>query len=261
MPTFDAIPPTLPRAALVTGGGKRIGRAIALALARAGFDVALHFNRSRDETEATAADIRAQGRAATVLHADLMDERAVSTLVPAAQGALGPLGVLVNNASTFERDEWHDATRASWDQAIEPNLRAPFVLMQQFAHALPEAAEGLIVNMLDQRVWSMTGHFVSYSVAKAGLWALTQSMALALAPRIRVNGIGPGPTLPSPRQTDAQFARQAASVPLRRSTTPEEIGRLVVALAALPSVTGQMIAPDGGQHLQWWPQRGAALEE
>jgi NAD(P)-dependent dehydrogenase (short-subunit alcohol dehydrogenase family) len=256
------ISPAIPRAALVTGGAKRLGRAIALALAEAGFAVAVHRNASVDEAAETVDAIRARGQRAEVLVADLAVEAEMQRLVPAAVEKLGPLGVLVNNASAFERDDWHDATRASWDRHIEPNLRAPFVLMQHFAHALPDAAEGVVVNMLDERVWSLTGSFVSYSLSKAALWALTQSMALALAPRIRVNGIGPGPAVPSPRQTPAQFARQAGSVPLGRGTSPEEVARLAVMLLALPSVTGQMIAPDGGQHLQWWPQRpGTTLEE
>ena len=251
----------IPRAALVTGGAKRIGRAIALGLAEAGFDVAIHCNTSVDEAADTADAVRARGVRATVLAADLGSEAEVARLVPAAVVELGPLGVLVNNASTFERDEWHDATRESWDRHIEPNLRAPFVLMQAFANTLPDAAEGVVLNMLDERVWSLTGHFVSYTVSKAALWALTQSMALALAPRIRVNGIGPGPAVPSPRQTPAQFARQAGSVPLGHGTTPEEVARIALALLALPSVTGQMIAPDGGQHLQWWPQRPGTTPE
>ena len=252
------IPPAIPRVALVTGGGKRLGRAIALALAEAGFAVAVHCNGSHAEAEATAADIRALGAGACVLHADLGDEAAVAGLAAAAQAELGPLGVLVNNASTFERDEWHDATRESWDRHIEPNLRAPFVLTQAFARALPAQAEGMVLNMLDERVWSLTPHFVSYTVSKAGLWALTQSLALALAPRIRVNAIGPGPALPSPRQTQAQFERQARSVPLRHGTSPDEVARAALALLALPSVTGQMLALDGGQHLQWGPATGAA---
>jgi NAD(P)-dependent dehydrogenase (short-subunit alcohol dehydrogenase family) len=252
----------IPRAALVTGGAKRLGRAIALALAEAGFSVAVHYNASAAEAARTADEIRVRGVQATVLGADLAVEAEVERLVPAAVAALGPLGVLVNNASTFERDDWFDATRASWDRHVEANLRAPFVLMLAFARALPEGAEGAIVNLLDQRVWSLTGNFLSYTVSKAGLWALTQTMALALAPRIRVNGIGPGPAAPSPRQSEQQFARQAAAVPLGRGTSPEEVGRLAVALLALPSVTGQMVAPDGGQHLQWWPQpAGGELEE
>ena len=258
---MPAISPAIPRAALVTGGAARIGRAIALGLAEAGFAVAVQCRTSRAAAERTAGEIRARGARAAVLAADLGTEEAVARLLPEAQAALGPVGVLINNASTFERDEWHDATRASWDAHIEPNLRAPFVLMQHFARALPAEAEGVVINLLDQRVWSLTPHFVSYTVAKAGLWALTQSMALALAPRIRVLGIGPGPALPSPRQSAAQFARQAASVPLGHGTTPEEIAEAVLALLRLPSVTGQMLALDGGQHLNWSPQRSNVLDE
>jgi NAD(P)-dependent dehydrogenase (short-subunit alcohol dehydrogenase family) len=252
------IPASIPRAALVTGGAKRLGRAMALALAEARFDVAVHYAQSGAEAEATAAEIRARGRRAVTVRADLAREAEVAALVPQAQAALGPLGVLVNNASTFERDEWDDATRESWDMHLEPNLRAPFVLAQAVAKALPDAAEGVVVNLLDQRVWSLTPHFVSYTVSKAGLWALTQSLALALAPRIRVNGIGPGPALPSPRQSQAQFDRQCASVPLRRGTSPDEVAAALLAILSLPSMTGQMIALDGGQHLQWAPSRDPA---
>jgi NAD(P)-dependent dehydrogenase (short-subunit alcohol dehydrogenase family) len=245
------ISPTIPRAALVTGGARRLGRAIALALAEAGFDLAIHYSASAADAEATATDIRALGRRAITLRADLARESEVATLIPAATEALGPLGVLVNNASTFERDEIGDATRASWDQHMEPNLRAPFVLTQGFAASLPAAREGVVINLLDQRVWSLTPHFVSYTVSKAALWALTQSLALALAPRIRVNGIGPGPAMPSPRQNQAQFDRQCDSVPLGRGTSAAEVARAALAILALPAMTGQMIALDGGQHLQW----------
>lgn len=246
----------IPRAALVTGGAVRLGRAIVLALAEAGFDVAVHYGSSAAEAEAAAEEVRARGRAAAALEADLAREAESAALLGRAAAALGgPIGVLVNNASVFERDEWHDATRASWDAHLEPNLRAPFVLIQAFARALPPAAEGVVINMLDQRVWSVTPHFVSYTVSKAGLWVLTRSLALALAPRIRVNAIGPGPALPSKRQTPEQFARQCASTPLGRGTSPEEVARAVRAILALPSMTGQMIALDGGQHLQWSPAR------
>jgi NAD(P)-dependent dehydrogenase (short-subunit alcohol dehydrogenase family) len=247
------IPASIPRAALVTGGGKRLGRAIALALAQAGFDIAIHCNASLDAAEATRADIVRLGRRAVILRANLGTEAEVMPLIPDAAAALGPIGVLVNNASTFERDDWHDATRDSWDRHLEPNLRAPFVLIQHFARALPKGREGVVINMLDMRVWSITPHFVSYTVSKFGLWALTQSMALALAPRIRVNGIGPGPALPNSRQTPEQFARQAASVPLRHGPTVDEVGRAALSILAMPSMTGQMIALDGGQHLQWAP--------
>jgi NAD(P)-dependent dehydrogenase (short-subunit alcohol dehydrogenase family) len=245
------LPDSLPRHALVTGGAKRLGAAMARALVGAGFDVTIHVNASREAGEALAAELRASGRRAQVIAGDLSREVEVQPLVAAAVAGLGPLGVLVNNASTFERDEWDDATRESWDHHIEPNLRAPFVLSQHFAKQLPAGAEGVVVNMLDQRVLSLTPHFVTYTLSKAGLWALTQQLALALAPRIRVLGIGPGPAMPSPRQSQEQFDRQCRSVPLQRGTSPEEIGRALLALLALPSVTGQVICLDGGQHLQW----------
>jgi NAD(P)-dependent dehydrogenase (short-subunit alcohol dehydrogenase family) len=241
---------SIPRVALVTGGAKRVGLAIVLALAEAGFAVAVH---CRDDGDEAATAVRARGAPSAILRADLRDEATVSALVAQAEAELGPVGVLVNNASRFERDEWDTTTRESWDAHLEPNLRAPFVLTQHFARSLPAAAEGVVINMLDQRVWSLTPHFVSYTVSKAGLWALTQSMALALAPRIRVNAIGPGPTLPSPRQSQAQFARQCAAVPLQRGSTPDEVARAVLAILALPSLTGQMLALDGGQHMQWHP--------
>jgi NAD(P)-dependent dehydrogenase (short-subunit alcohol dehydrogenase family) len=248
---FDPIP----KAALITGAARRIGRAVALGLARQGYAIGIHFHHSRDEAAALAAEIAVFGVKTALLQADLGSESSTQELFPAAAAGLGPIGVLVNNASTFERDEWNDTTRESWDKHFEPNLRAPFVLSQAFAAALPEDAEGLIVNMTDQRVWSPTPHFMTYTLSKAALWTLTQTMALALAPRIRVNAIGPGPILPSPRQTEAQFARQAASVPLRRPSSPEEVADAVAAFLALPSVTGQMLALDGGQHLQWSPTR------
>ena len=256
-----AIPATIPRAALITGAARRLGSAIALALAEAGFAIALHARDSRAEAETTSAAVRATGAGVTVLHADLTREDEVAKLIPAATASLGPIGVLINNASTFERDEWNDVTRASWDQHMEANLRAPFRLMQDFARALPAAAEGVVVNMLDQRVWSLTPHFVSYTLSKAGLWTLTQTMALALAPRIRVVGIGPGPALPNLRQTAEHFRRQAETTPLGRATSPEEIARAVLAVLALPSYTGQMLALDGGQHLQWSPATGDSIAE
>lgn len=252
MPIAD----TIPRTALVTGGAKRLGRAMALALGGAGFDVAIHYATSEAEAADTVATLHALGRRAVALRADLAREAEVAGLLPAAEAALGPIGVLVNNASVFERDEWDDATRESWDAHLDPNLRAPFVLAQAMARALPARAEGAVVNLLDQRVWSLTPHFVSYTVSKAALWTLTRTLALALAPRIRVNGIGPGPALPSTRQTPDQFERQYTSVPLRRGTSPEEVAAALLAILSLPSMTGQMIALDGGQHLQWAPSRG-----
>lgn len=256
-----AIPASIPRAALVTGAARRLGAAIALALADAGFAVAVHARGSVAEAQTTAAAVRAKGSGACVLHADLAREEQVAALIPAASAQLGAIGVLVNNASTFERDEWADATRASWDVHMEANLRAPFRLMQDFARALPADAEGVVINMLDERVWSLTPHFVSYTLSKAGLWTLTQTMALALAPRIRVVGIGPGPALANARQTPEHFHSQAESTPLGRATSPEEIARAVLAVLSLPSYTGQMLALDAGQHLQWSPQTGSSIVE
>jgi NAD(P)-dependent dehydrogenase (short-subunit alcohol dehydrogenase family) len=257
---MSSVPSSIPKTALVTGGARRLGRAIALELARHGFDIAVHCGTSVEDAETTRDEIIALGRRAVVLPVDLTVETQVAGLIGAATRALGAIGVLVNNASVFERDEVCDASRASWDAHMEPNLRAPFVLMQAFAKALPAGAEGVVINMLDQRVWSLTPHFISYTISKAGLWALTQSMALALAPRIRVNAIGPGPALPSPRQTDAQFARQSSSVPLGHGTNPDEVARAAIAILGLPSMTGQMIALDGGQHLQWGPAMQAPEE-
>jgi NAD(P)-dependent dehydrogenase (short-subunit alcohol dehydrogenase family) len=256
------IPSAIPRAALVTGGAARLGQAMALALAEAGFAVAIHARRADDRTRDTLEALEALGVRHALVTADLSREDQTGGLVARAAAAVGPLGVLVNNASTFERDEIDDSDRASWDRHLEPNLRAPFVLMQEFARRLPVRSEGVVVNMLDQRVWSLTQHFVSYSVSKAALWALTQSMALALAPRgIRVNAIGPGPALPSPRQDLAQFQRQCDSVPLGRGTSPGEVARAMMSLLCLPSVTGQMLALDGGQHMQWHPAPAGGMAD
>jgi NAD(P)-dependent dehydrogenase (short-subunit alcohol dehydrogenase family) len=250
-PTGAAAVPPLPRAALVTGAGQRIGRALALALADSGFSVAVHYRASRAAAEEVAAAIRGRGRGAAALAADLADETAARALLPRAQAALGPVGVLVNNAGVFGDDTVETATRESWDANLAVNLRAPFVLIQEFARLLPAASGGLVVNLLDQRVWSPTPYFVSYTVSKSALWTLTQTMALALAPRIRVNGIGPGPTLPSPRQSAEQFIAQRRLMPLRRGTSPQEIATALRFILDAPAMTGQMIALDGGQHLGW----------
>jgi NAD(P)-dependent dehydrogenase (short-subunit alcohol dehydrogenase family) len=251
----------LPRAALVTGAAHRIGRAIALALAADGWAVAIHHHSSGTAAEALVAEIARTGGRAVAVAADLTSEPEVTALVPRAAAAVGALGVLVNNASVFERDEALEVTREGWDRHLETNLRAPFVLMQHFARQRPDGMGGAIVNILDERVWNLTPHFVSYTLSKAGLWTLTQVMALALAPAIRVNGIGPGPTLPSPRQSEEQFRRQYEAMPLRRRTTPEEIAAAVRFLLGAPAMTGQMLALDGGQHLGWAPAGAGTLPE
>ncbi len=255
-------PDDYPRAALVTGAGRRIGRAIALDLGRNGWAVALHYNHSARDTAALAREIEASGGRAIAIKADLAIEAESQTLVPRAVEALGPLGCLVNNASVFTHDDVETASRESWDVHLEPNLRAPLVLTQAFARALPNPQGGVVVNLLDQRVWSLTPHFLSYTVSKSALWTLTRTLALALAPRIRVNAIGPGPVLPSARQTQAQFDAQCASLPLSRGATPEEIAEGVRFVMTARSMTGQMIALDGGQHLGWaQPSQGTGPEE
>jgi NAD(P)-dependent dehydrogenase (short-subunit alcohol dehydrogenase family) len=258
---LSAMTDRTPRTALVTGAAQRIGGAIARGLAAEGWAVAIHYHESAAPAEALADEITAAGGRAAVIEADLAREADTATLVARATAALGPLGALVNNAAVFERDEALTATRDSWDRHIETNLRAPFVLIQEFARQLPEPLTGAVVNLLDQRVWNLTPHFTSYTLSKAGLWTLTQTMALALAPRIRVNAVGPGPTLPSPRQSDAQFARQSAMTPLGRGASPEEIYAATSFLLAAPAVTGQMIAVDGGQHLGWGQVGPAAAVE
>ena len=237
-------------AALVTGAGKRIGRAIALTLAKAGYDIAVHYRGSEDAARAVADEVRALGRRSEIVRADLSVEAEVRDLVREAARALGrPLTLLVNNASVFEDDRVGTLSRDSWDRHIETNLRAPIVLAEAFA---AQASDGsVVVNLLDQRVLKPDPRFFSYSLSRAGLWWATQTLAQALAPRIRVNGVGPGPTLPSIHQTDAEFAAEAAATPLARPGSPEAVAQAVLWLARADLVTGQMIAVDGGQHLAW----------
>ncbi len=239
--------------ALVTGGGARIGRALALDLGRRGWAVAVHQRAEGGPAREVAEEIVAGGGRAVALTADLSDEARARAMIAEAAAALGPLTCLVNNAAVFENDAAATATMATWDRHMAVNLRAPFVLIQEFAAQLPEGGAGNVVNILDQRVWNLTPHFTSYTVSKSALWTLTRSLALALAPRIRVNAIGPGPTLPSARQSEDQFSAQVAATPLGRGTTPEEICQALRFILAAPALTGQMIALDGGQHLDWAP--------
>lgn len=243
----------MPKTALVTGSAHRVGRAIALALAGAGWNVAVHYGTSADAAERTARDIRELGVEAATLSADLADETEVESLIARTGERLGPVGLLVNNASVFERDTLATATRDSWDRHMNPNLRAPLVLMQQFAALLPAENDGVVVNIIDQRVWNLTDDFLSYTLSKVGLWGMTRTLALELAPRIRVNGVGPGPILPSVHQDQDRFDAQARAMPLEHGADPDEVAAAVVFLAGARSVTGQMIAVDGGQHLWWAP--------
>ena len=233
-------------AALVTGAARRIGRALALAAADAGYDVAVHHRDSAEDAEATAAAIREKGVRAAVIAFDLADNP--GRLIEQAQAALGPVTLLVNNASVFLDDTLESLTRELWDAHMEANLHAPVALTQAFA---AQGGEGLVVNIVDQRVWRPNPQFFSYSLSKAGLWWATRTMAQALAPRIRVNAIGPGPTLPSIHQSAEDFEAEAANILLERRVTPDEIAAALRYLIDAPLVTGQMIAVDGGQHLGW----------
>lgn len=250
-----------PGAALITGGAKRLGRAMALALAADGWDVAISYLEAQSEAEATVDEIRAFGRKGAALHADLTVEAETDELIDRAAAALGsPLTCLINNASIFEFDDLPGMNRAGWDRALESNLRAPVRLSQLFGAQAPatgrdsageSTASAVIVNMIDQRVLKPTPMFMSYSIAKMGLWAFTRMAAQALAPQVRVMGIGPGPTLRGVRQSEPHFAAQRASTLLERGAGPEDIVAALRFILASPALTGQMIAVDGGQHLAW----------
>ncbi len=247
--------------ALVTGGAQRLGRAMALWLGARGFDVAVHYASSAAAAAEVAAAIRAGGRQAAALRADLLVESETAALLPAAAAALGgPITLLVNNASIFEYDSLATATRASWDRHLESNLRAPFVLTQALAAQAPEPqidangepeARALVINMIDQRVRKLTPEFMTYTIAKMGLWAFTRTAAQALAPRVRVNAIGPGPTLRGARQSEEHFRRQRGATILNRGASEADICAALGYFLDAPAVTGQLLCVDGGQHLAW----------
>jgi NAD(P)-dependent dehydrogenase (short-subunit alcohol dehydrogenase family) len=249
------------RAALVTGGARRIGAAIALALAEAGYAVAIHASQSRAEAEALCGKLKASGRRAAVVTADLADHDAVCHLVPAAAEAVGPLTLLINNAGEFEPDEIGQLDHARFDRHFAVNLRAPLFLSEAFAAQAPTGSDASIINILDQRVYKLTPRFVSYTLTKSALMTATTTLAQALAPRVRVNAVAPGPTLPSPRQDAEAFAAQAAALPLGRGPTPEGIAQAVLYLAGANAVSGVTIAVDGGQHLAWQTDDAIGINE
>jgi len=232
--------------ALITGAARRLGQALAVRAAEAGYDVAVHA-RSGDVSE-TLALVRAHGVKAVALHADLADPAACGRLMAEAPA---PVTLLVNCASVFADDRLETLDAAGLDAAFATNVRAPILLSQAFAARLPAGRRALIVNMLDQRVLRPDPRFFSYTISRAALWTATQTMAQALAPRVRVNAIGPGPTLASVHQSEADFAAEARGTLLERPVGAHEIALALGYLIAAEAVTGQMIAVDSGQHLGW----------
>ena len=239
------------KTALVTGAGKRIGRQIAIDLAASGWTVGVHYGFSIDEAQEIVDEIVSAGGKAAAVAGDLSDAASPVKIIDQTVKALGPLTLLVNNASLFERDVIGDMSVESWNRHLDINLRGPVFLAQEFAGQLPDGQKGNIVNLIDQRVWQLTPDFFSYTISKAALWTATQTLAQALAPRIRVNAIGPGPALPSSRMAQSEFDKQCKLMPLEVGTTPQEISSALAFILSAPAMTGQMIALDGGQHLGW----------
>ncbi|MEJ0097934.1 MAG: SDR family oxidoreductase [Bauldia sp.] len=235
--------------ALVTGGARRVGRAIVEDLARHGWAVAIHHNASHADAAALAAEIVGAGGKAVAIAADLGNPDCVGQIIGEATAALGPLTLLVNNASVFEKDTVGALDRALWQRQMTVNLMTPVFLAEAFARQLPADAEGNVVNLLDQRIWRPTPAYFSYQISKSALAVATVTLAQALAPRIRVNGIAPGPVLPSAHSTPERFAGQVEAVPLGRAPDLADFGRTVRYLVETRSITGQVIALDGGQHL------------
>ncbi|NNU67401.1 SDR family oxidoreductase [Rhizobium sp. WYCCWR 11152] len=249
------------RSALITGAAKRIGRAIAEDLAANGFSVAIHANGSIREAEELVAQLRQKGYRAIALQADLTNTGETAELIAKASEALGPLDLLINNASVFQHDSARSFNAATWALHFDLHVRAPSILAAAFAQQMPTEAAGLIVNIIDQRVWALRPSFYSYTLSKSALWTATQTLAQALAPRIRVNAIGPGPSMPSERQAMEDFQAQISALILQRGPALEEFGQTIRFLYDTPSITGQMIALDGGQHLAWQTPDVAEITE
>lgn len=236
---------------LITGAARRIGRQLALDLAASGHNIIVHCHRSKKDAEEVAELVRVVGRKSAVVQGDLAKPDVPDHVMEKAAKALGPVTVLINNASVFEPDDVGLITQETWAQHLDTNLRAPIMLSQAFARLLPMARRGNIINIIDQRVWKLNPRFFSYTMSKTGLWTATRTLAQALAPRIRVNAIGPGPALPSVRMDAAEFKKQERLTLLGRGTSPKEISEATKFILSQPALTGQMIALDGGQHLVW----------
>jgi NAD(P)-dependent dehydrogenase (short-subunit alcohol dehydrogenase family) len=248
-------PPPAPPVALVTGAADRIGAAIARRLARDGWAVVVHYRNSADKADTVVADIRAAGGQARTIRADLADRNQRNGLIVAARALFGPLSLLVNNASLFERDSASDLEEEVWDAHFAVHAEAPAFLARDFAAQLPETMAGNIINIIDERVLDLSPAFFSYTLSKSVLWTMTRTLAQSLAPRIRVNAVAPGPTVPPPYVSADVYARRVSELPLGRSADPDDIADGVVAILSLGAMTGQMITLDGGEHLEWPARR------
>ncbi len=236
---------------LITGAARRIGRSIALTLAKQGWDVAVHYNGSEADAEALVTEIGVLGARSVKIQSDLSDPNQLEALVPNCCEQLAAPTCIINNASTFQPDHVPELCNAQWDEHLAINLKAPVFLTQAMVRHLPAEASGNVINIIDQRVWRLTPDFFSYTISKAGLWTATQTLAQALAPHVRVNAVGPGPVLKSIHQTDDDFASEVRSTLLKQAPAPEDIARAVLFILETPAMTGQMIALDSGQHLIW----------
>lgn len=243
------VDPAQSKVVLITGAARRIGRSIALDMARAGWSVAIHYRRSAAEAEDLVREIGAFGGKAAAVCADLSRLDDVEGLIPLVAGKLGQPCCLINNASEFQPDSALTLSETAWNTHIDINLKAPVFLASALARQLPEGVEGNVINIIDQRVWKLTPEFFSYTISKAGLWTATRTLAQTLAPRVRVNAIGPGPVLKSVYQTDSDFAAEVDSTLLKRGPSTSEVAAAVRFILEAPAMTGQMIALDGGQHL------------
>ncbi len=242
-------------AVLVTGAAKRLGRAIATNLAASGWPVIIHYNSSKDAAARLKNDIVGWGGRAEIVQADLSIEDDAEKLIERAENLLGPIGVLVNNASVFEWDDISTASSESFALHMDMHLKSPLVLCQHFASRLSERAGGAIVNVIDSRVLNPTSRHLTYTLSKVGLWNLTQILSEEFAPRIRVNAIGPGPILPEAGQSECDFRARCSELPLQRPASLSEICDTVRFLISQRAITGQMVALDGGEHINGYRPR------
>ena len=237
---------------LITGSGKRIGAEIAKSFAKKNWNIGLHCHKSYKETKNLSKEIEKKYKVKTcIIRADLSEIKQINKIIPYLNKKLGPISCLINNAATFEYDSLDTLTIKTWELHINTNIRAPLFLSKSFAKHLPKKYKGNIINIIDQRVWNLTPHFTTYTISKSALWTLTQTAALSLSPNIRVNAIGPGPTIKSKRQTENEFIKQCNRMPLKKKIGVEEISNFIQFIINTPSITGQMIALDAGQHLGW----------